>query len=112
MYLQAYTVYTEIIQPAREQRRREEEEEWNAQEMERAIQLSLLEHQHEEQRRADLQRWEQTHSMHSHSTSSNARYDGNDTALLRRRRHADVSVGLCGKTAGLRHLHSVEATKY
>lgn len=87
---QAYTVYREVIQPRLEQRRRDEEDEWNAQEMERAMQLSILEHQHEEQRRVDQERWEQTH-LSSQSTSSSARYDG-DTGIMRRRRHADVST--------------------
>ncbi|KAK9897432.1 hypothetical protein P389DRAFT_195048 [Cystobasidium minutum MCA 4210] len=84
----AYTVYKELIQPTLEQRRRDEEEEWNAQELDRVMQLSIIEHQHEEQRRADQERWEQRQQA-AHSTSSNARYDIDTPATMRRRRQAD-----------------------
>lgn len=92
-YSQAYTVYKELIQPTLEQRRRDEEEEWNAQELDRVMQLSIIEHQHEEQRRADQERWEQRQQA-AHSTSSNARYDIDTPATMRRRRQADVSTEL------------------
>ena len=86
---QAYVVYTELIEPTLERRRErqelEDELEWDSQETERATQLSILEHQHEQQRRADRERWEQAHV-----------YSNTADSTLRRRRPADVSArSLC-----------------
>lgn len=86
-------MYKEFIEPGIERRREEREQAWNDDELQRAMELSLLEQQHDERRRADRERWEHTHST---STSSSARYDSlsnsNADGTMRRRRHADVST--------------------